>query len=342
MAITLADAQKNCQTDIDFTVIDQYRRNSWLMDQLQFDDVVNPAGGGATLAYGYTRLVNARLGAFRAINSEYTASEATRTQATVTLKPVGGSFNVDRVLANLGPAATNEVAFQMGELIKGSATKFVDEIVNGDTAVDANGFDGLDKILTGSSTEFFGGKTPASNEYLDWTAGTVTTEALAHSAIDVIDELMSLVVGGADALIGNRKSIARIRALGRRAGYYSREEDALGRMIERFGNAVLVDAGTKVANGSTTESDIVVTESRNIDGDGGTTPVVTGVTDLYAVNFGLDAFHGVATVGQLVKTWLPDFTSAGAVKKGEVEMGPLAVALKRTTGAAVLRNVKVQ
>ena len=34
------------------------------------------------------------------------------------LKPLGGSFQVDRVLANLGPAATNEVAFQMTDKIK--------------------------------------------------------------------------------------------------------------------------------------------------------------------------------------------------------------------------------
>jgi hypothetical protein len=58
---------------------------------------------------------------------------------------------------------------------------------------------------------------------------------------------------------------------------------------------------------------------------------------------GLDAFHGVSTAGgQLVQTWLPDFSSAGAVKKGEVELGPVAVALKATKAAAVLRGIKVQ
>jgi hypothetical protein len=47
-----------------------------------------------------------------------------------------------------------------------------------------------------------------------------------------------------------------------------------------------------------------------------------GYTDLYAVRIGMDGFHGVAVSGQpLVSTWLPDFTVAGAVKTGEVEMG---------------------
>jgi hypothetical protein len=45
--------------------------------------------------------------------------------------------------------------------------------------------------------------------------------------------------------------------------------------------------------------------------------------------------------GQLIWSVLPDFTTANAVKKGEVELGPVAVALKSTKAAAVLRNVKV-
>ena len=52
--------------------------------------------------------------------------------------------------------------------------------------------------------------------------------------------------------------------------------------------------------------------------------------------------HGVSTVGgQLVQSWLPDFSTAGAVKKGEVELGPVSVALKATKAAAVRRNIKV-
>jgi hypothetical protein len=49
----------------------------------------------------------------------------------------------------------------------------------------------------------------------------------------------------------------------------------------------------------------------------------------------------VKVPGQLIKTWLPDFTRAGAVKTGEVEMGPVSIALKASKAAAVIRNVKV-
>ncbi|HET7689327.1 MAG TPA: hypothetical protein VFK41_03045 [Nocardioidaceae bacterium] len=341
MPVTLAEAQVNVQDDVDYAVIDQYRRRSWLLDQLTFDDCVNPGTGGATLTYGYTRLVNARQAAFRAINSEYTPGKATRTRLTSDLKPLGGSFEVDRVIANLGAAATNEVSFQMGETIKGSISGFVNEVINGDVAVDADGFDGLDKALTGSTTEYLPINNGVAVGYLDWTSGTVNTQDEAHGALDVLDEFLALVVGGADAIIGNRSSITRVRSLARRAGYYTREEDALGRMVERYGSAVLIDAGTKVADGSTTETDVVPIETRDADG-GGAGGNITNLTDLYAVKFGLDAFHGVSTTGPLVSTWLPDFTTAGAVKTGEVEMGPVTTVLKRTTAAAVLRNIKVR
>ena len=57
----------------------------------------------------------------------------------------------------------------------------------------------------------------------------------------------------------------------------------------------------------------------------------------------LDGFHGVATTtGHLVRQYLPDFTTPGAVKRGEVELGPVAVALKSTKAAAVFRNIKVR
>ena len=53
---TLEMAQRNALTDYDPFVIDVFRRNSALLDMMEFDQAVNPAGGGATLTYGYRRL----------------------------------------------------------------------------------------------------------------------------------------------------------------------------------------------------------------------------------------------------------------------------------------------
>lgn len=335
MAITLADAKLNTMDDLDLAVIDEFIKSSWLMDAMTFDDCVNPAGGGATLTYGYTRVVTERGAAFRAINSEYTDAQAARQRYTTDLKPLGGSFSVDRVLANLGPEASNEVSFQLDQVIKSSTTKFQDAVINGDTAVDANGFDGLDKALVGSTTEYI--PNSGTTKYVDWTNATITSEVAAQQALDQLDEWLTLLNGTPGAILGNTKSIGRLRALARRAGFYTRSRDDFGRLIESYGDIPLVDLGAKPAS----SNPIIPIATRDPDG-AGAGGNITNLTDIYAVRFGLDAFHGVSVKGgNLVQTWLPDFSTAGAVKKGECEVGPVSVCLKATKAAAVFRNIKV-
>jgi len=333
MPITLAQAQVNTQADVDYSVIDNLRRYSWLFDQIVFDDTVTPGTGGGSLTYAYTRLVTAAPAGFRAINSEYVPGQATRARASVDLKQLGGAFSVDRVIAKLGAQATNEVTFQMQQLLTSIRTRFQQELILGDTAVDGNGFDGLSKILTGTTTE----KTAT---VADWTAATVITQALAMARLDEVDEWLSGIVpshtGGGDqgapgalppgvkAILGNTKSITRFRALARWAAMYTEEKDSLGRKIERYGDWVLVDLGDRA------------------DGASPIIPVSSSSTDLYAVTFGLDSVHGASPANsQLVETWMPDFSNAGAVKTGEIELGPCALVVKNTKAAGVLRGIDV-
>jgi len=163
-AVTLAQAQVNVQDDVDFAVIDDLRRYSWLFDQIVFDDTVSPGTNGATLTYAYTRLTQAAPAGFRKYNEEYTPGQAKRTRQSSDLKPLGGAFNLDRVLANLGQATTNELTFQMQQLTTSAPIRFIQEMINGDTAVDDAGFDGLSKALVGTSTEVTAGSVGGSNE----------------------------------------------------------------------------------------------------------------------------------------------------------------------------------
>ncbi|MER6748061.1 major capsid protein [Streptomyces fungicidicus] len=440
MPVTLSEAKNNATDAVDVQVIDEFRKESAVLDALTFDDVVNPAGGGATLTYGYRRLVTQPTAAFRALNTEYAPSNVQTQRYSVDLAVLGGSFEVDRVIAKVGPAASGAVALNMSQKIKATKTRFQDAVINGDVDgsedPDAeNGFDGLDKALRGSDTEFRATQTTNWSDF-------DTNPASAQVALDTLDEWLSLMDGSPTMVLGNSKALARVRALARRAGVYTRNPvDGLigpgGRPVvrESYGDILFVDPGDKPG----TSSPIIPIETRDPDsstwtlevtgsptggtytvsvtvggstqttsgiaynasastvqtaitglsnvgsgnatvtgtavkaltftGDladlsvgvtasgasltGGTSPAVavaqtgdsavSGLTDLYAVRMGLDGFHGVTTVGgQIVSTYLPDFTSAGAVKKGEVEMGPVAVVLKATKAAAVFRNLKVQ
>ncbi|WP_435109929.1 major capsid protein [Nocardiopsis synnemataformans] len=338
MAVTLDEAKNNAQEDLDTTVIDEFRKGSVILDTLIFDDAVNPSGGGATLEYAYRRLVSQPTAAFRAYNTEYTPQNVTTQKYSTELVPLGGAFEVDRVLARVGAAASGAVSLNMAQKIKAAQTRFQDAVINGDTAGggadDAQGFDGLDKALVGSSTEYQVGAVT------DWTDLDTDTRA-AHKALDALDEFFDLLDGTPTIVLGNTKAIAKFRAIVRRSGQYVKDpvEDLIGQngrpiMRESYGGTTFANPGERA--GSTTA--IIPIEGRTIGGI-----AETGLTDLYAYRVGIDGFHGVTTTdGQLVRTWLPDFSSAGAVKKGEVELGPVSVALKATKAAAVWRNIKVQ
>lgn len=332
MPVTLAQAALNATSDIDVSVINEFR-SSPLLDLVTFDDVVNPAGGGATLTYGYTRQITAPTAAFRAINSEYTPTEVTKQRFTVDLKPLGGSFQIDRVLAKVGPAASNDVSLQMTEKIRAAQGTFANAVINGDTGVDANSFDGLSKMLTGTSTETTTTYDVSGTRDMTW----------AFKVLDAVDALLSMLDGDASAIIGNTRAIAAVRAAMRMTSQYVIKPGAVvsngisGGAVGQYGDGgpILFDAGKRI-DGST---DVVRYSATDPDG---ASPLVAGSTDLYAVRMGLDGFHGVSIAGgQLVWTALPDFTTAGAVKTGEVELGPVAMVLKRTRAAAVLRNFKV-
>ena len=105
MPVTLAQAKLNATDDVDVQIIDEFEKSNDVLSRLTFDDVVSGAGNGATLTYGYTRQITQRAAAFRAINAEYTPTEATKQRYTVDLKPLGGSFQVDRVLSRVAQAA---------------------------------------------------------------------------------------------------------------------------------------------------------------------------------------------------------------------------------------------
>lgn len=313
--VTLAQAKLNVQDDIQAGIIDEFAKSSYLLNAMPFDDCVSPLSGGATLTYGYTRLVTQPTAAFRAVNEEYTPQEVKKQRYTVDLKIFGGAFEIDRIIAGMG-GIVNEVQLQAAQKAKAASALFCDTVINGDSATNAKAFDGLDVALTGTDTEV----TASASADLS-TSALVTTNYMAF--LDEFDEFLSNLNGTPDALLMNSKMAAKMRAVARRAGMYQTTQDTYGNTVERYGNIPFVDLGAKPGS----NDPIVATTA--------------GKTDIYAVRFGLDAFHAISMAGQPpVRMWLPDFTTAGAVKKGEVEM-TAAVALKTSASCGVLRGVKI-
>lgn len=319
MAITLAEASKNVQDALQMGVIDEFRKSNWILDNLTFDDAVSPTGGGATMTYSYTRLKTQPTAGFRNVNEEYTPQEVTKERHSVDLKIFGGSYQIDRVIANMG-GIVSEIDLQQSQKIKAAQALFNDTFINGDSATNAKAFDGLDKALTGSSTEY---NTGANTIDLS-TSSMIDTNY--KTFLDMLDEFLSGLDGTPSFLGMNSKMAAKLRACARRASMYQTTKTDWGTQVESYGPIPFIDLGTKAGS----NDDVISTDGTK------------GTTSLYAARLGIDGLHGVSMAGVApIQTWLPDFKTSGAVKTGEVEM-LAAIALKASKAAAVFRNIKVK
>ena len=315
MALTLANAQQLSQSKLVQTVIDEFRQSP-LLDKLPFDNTVKPQG--KSLAYVYNRVTTLPTAAARAINAEYVAQEAVTSQITANLKIFGGSYQIDRALRANEEQVVDLVMFEQDQKIKATKAMFHDMFINGDSALGAGTqFDGLDKILTGSSTEIDPGAIAldsAANIKTNW-------EAFLYQF-----RKMRAVMDGAPTLyLMNSDMFAAMQVVLDLAGQNTSTKENYGSEVLQWGPSLLMALGDRAGS----SNPVIATNG------------ATGETDIFAVRLGMDGIHGISPEGNgIVNTYLPDFTRVEAVQTGAVEM-IAAIALKATRAAAVLRSIKI-
>lgn len=328
MAMTLNDMKVGMSDKVAQQVVDIFLRNSEILQLLPFDNCVSPQGG-STLTYTYMQKKLPSMAAFRTLNNEYTANEATLEKKSADLKIFGGKFSMDRVLKQ-AEGRYNNMAYQMEEKILAAISLFHYTLINGNATTNTAEFDGLDKMLAGTSTEF------NSDAVID----VSNMESLKANADQLYEALQLLIRNTqADALLMNTSMIAKVQTLARILGYKTESEEAFGKKVTVMDGVRFMDLGKHytVAESTVTGNDVVKSGiSRTV----GTAQ--TGLTDIYAVKFDVnDGFHAASLTGNSAITqYVPDFNTPGAVKDGEVEM-VAATVLKNTAHAGVLRNIKL-
>lgn len=331
MAMTLAEMKVGMSDKVSQQIVDIFLRESEILQLLPFDNCVSPQGG-STLTYSYIQKKLPSVAAFRALNAEYAASQATVEKKSADLKIFGGKFQIDRVLKEAeGP--WNNMAYQIREKVLAAISLFHYTLVNGDASTRNTEFDGLDKMLAGTSTEY---NTGASID--------ISTMAQLKANADQLYEQIQLLIKNtdADALLMNSAMIAKVQTMARILGYKTESEEAFGRKVTSMDGVRFMDLGKHytVASTTVTGNDCVKAGiSRTIASGPAAT---TGLTDIYAVKFDVnDGFHAASLTGNsAIRQYLPDFNAPGAVKDGEVEM-VAATVLKNTAHAGVLRNIKI-
>ncbi len=230
MAMTLADA----------AVVTQDPRLPGVVSQLNVSNILNrvPFEPVAGRAFSYNSEATLPASAFRAVNAGYTESTGTYTTATESIVILGGEYVVDRFLerTSVGTVASL-VAAQRDMKARSVAAKFGDTFFNGDTAVDANSFNGLKKRLTGAQVLSSGTNGAAMD----------TDTATRNAFFNRLDSLVGLVPG-CNAIYASRPVLALLRSVFRNATINTYTQDQLtGRPVEvpTWQGIAVLDAGVK-------------------------------------------------------------------------------------------------
>lgn len=227
MAQTLAQAALLSENDLQRGVVETFVQESSVLDRIP----LMPIQGNA---FAYNKELALPGIEFRAVNAAYTESTGTVVQATESLVILGGDADVDRFIVQTRGNLNDQRAIQTRMKVKSLSYKYQDTFINGDTAVDANSFDGLKKRLTGTQLITAGA---------NGLAVLGADDAARQSFFDKLDELLAAVVGGADVLYMNASIRSKILSNMRRLNI---QTTPVGVKQEASYNGIpLVDIGNK-------------------------------------------------------------------------------------------------
>lgn len=234
MAISLVEAAKLSQNTLQRGVLETFIQSSPILDRIPF----MPIEGNA---FAYNEEGALPGVEFRAVNGSYSESTGTVNQKTESLVILGGDADVDKFIVQTRGNLNDQRAVQTAMKVKAASYKFQDTFFNGDTAVDANSFDGLKKRLTGAQVIATGTNGAAIN----------TDDTTRNAFFDKLDELVSLVPGlnGSNgAIYANSSIIGKIRSAGRRIGGVELvREDLTGKRVLQWNGIPILDPGATAA-----------------------------------------------------------------------------------------------
>ena len=210
MALTLAEAAKLSNDIVLQGVIETIVLDSPILQALPFIEIT---GNGLT----YNRENTNPAATFFNVGDTWTEATPTFSQITATLSIVGGDADIDNFLLTTRNNVQDLQAAIIRLKAKAVQQKFEDTFVNGDTAIDAKSFDGIDKLTTGGQIATMGAN-----------GATMTLAKL--------DEVIDLVKGGPPAmLLMSKRSRRTLNNLARTTGsFLQTDRNEFGQVVQFY------------------------------------------------------------------------------------------------------------
>jgi len=262
MAMTLVEAEKLSNDILLKGVIETIITESQILKKLPFIDIV---GNGLT----YNQENALPTAGFYDVGDTWVESTPTFTQATATLKIIGGDADVDEFLRQTRSNIQNLKAIVTELKSKSIARKFEDTFIYGSTTINAKAFNGL-HALVGSAQQVH--------------AGSSTTGAAG--SIAKLKELCRLVLpGDPDALIMRRAMLDRL------SDYAERNYSPIKFTADQFGKPIAAFKGIPIIVTDWAVQTETIASSAYALQTGG------ACTSIFAVKFGEKALAGCQNGG---------------------------------------------
>lgn len=210
MALTLVEASKLSNDTLLAGVIETIAQESPVLQRLPFVEIV---GNGLT----YNRENAAPSADFYDVGDDWDESTPTFTQATATLKILGGDADIDNFLKSTRSNIQDLEAAVVQLKARAVQALFDDTFVNGDDSSEPKSFDGIDVLCAAGQTVSMGAN-----------GGTLTLAKL--------DELIDKVRGGKPhMLLMSRRSRRKLNELARASGgFLEADRDEFGQMLQFY------------------------------------------------------------------------------------------------------------
>ncbi len=215
----------------------------------------------------YTRKASTAAGGqFRALNSDYPNNQVNPAYANPTLKILGDKVQVDRAHERRGNDLASVRARDLLAFANTLGEQFQNYFFNGDTGTSADQFDGLKVQMPAGQL-----LTAATNGLAVTLGNDNTAKTAQQQAIELLDELIDSVKGGAQVLFMDGKTLSRYTTIAR--DFITYAEANFGRKIPFYNGIPIRPAGyDKDGNKIIPHTETVGT--------------ATDCTSVYAVRFG--------------------------------------------------------
>lgn len=260
--LTISEWAKLNPTPLQSGVVEIFARENPVLAAMPFQNI---AGN----AYTYNREDTLPGVAFRGFNEAYVESTGIVNPVTESLTIIGGDSDYDVAQVAMGVGSNDSRAVHDAMKAKALTLTWLKTFFDGDTAVNAKEFDGLNKRLTGSQVIAAG------------TNGDVL-------GMDLLDKLVDAVRGTPGVLLMNKALRREVIKLARGSSVLTVGPDMFGREVSMYSG---VPIGI-VEEGPDGTDILGFDETQGTDDE---------TASIYAVGFAPDMLHGIQTAPMSVR-----------------------------------------